>query len=788
MKKLFLFATVVAAGLFTGCSSTDDAISEAANNPTDDVESNASQAIKINISSPVTVETRGTGTVGGVTGSVPAISNVWAGQTIRAFMFTKGIDAVAAQDAVLYADAAEYNAAKGTELSDDAFAALDASEKIKTPATSASDADPYATTFNLTNVGTTTTPYYYYNREMITPGSTGNLITPGYPGGIPDATESVDTDGKGEAMNADYSIQYYPIEGYFDFFGYYPGGVGAGNAAVDPDAAINTSNANKWTVPFTIDGTHDLMSTKAVPTNAEITALGDGHSNDFYCARAARKGVHPTLTFKHLLTRLSFKAIAGSNDAAGYTPAHNDVTEGVTPAAKTDAINNDGCQESEFAIETYDMTGASITNEVYGGLSGEAQANWNATADAHTWAGATSTITKAAYDALAITITGAVVATYTHTHPVAAGTDETNAVKVKSIKIWSKNSGNLAVAWKGDNDDITEYSMAAISPAEYAQIATDGTGEFAGNQANWTADDQDNPTLYTYKNNGVATPAEYAAMSPTEQGKATSVQGNAMTDAKKIVWGTSSDWLTLKARPYAKKKTGAAAAAYTDFTDGATLNQAVIDAQTALTNAQNEYNDAVTALEAINQNDNPEGYAAQELVVAAKLTAKNDAQTAKTDADDALQDLLDLETETISKDIFDKLTTGVDGGQSKYDIFTGNEALKENLIDLTPVAAKIAPAGAQVGEALIVAPKDGDYVMEVTIQQRVITNWKTPTQPTYDNKETTFRLNIKKPDGGFKINNSYEIQLTVYSFQRIEVITKITPWVVDASDIDLGQD
>ncbi len=53
---------------------------------------------------------------------------------------TPAVAAVEAQDAVLYEDADEYNAAKGTELTDEEFEALDEEAKIKTPAVAAVEA------------------------------------------------------------------------------------------------------------------------------------------------------------------------------------------------------------------------------------------------------------------------------------------------------------------------------------------------------------------------------------------------------------------------------------------------------------------------------------------------------------------------------------------------------------------------------------------------------------------------------------------------------------------------
>ena len=53
---------------------------------------------------------------------------------------TPAVEAVEAQDAVLYKDAEEYNAAKGTELTEEQFEALDEEDKIKTPAVAAVEA------------------------------------------------------------------------------------------------------------------------------------------------------------------------------------------------------------------------------------------------------------------------------------------------------------------------------------------------------------------------------------------------------------------------------------------------------------------------------------------------------------------------------------------------------------------------------------------------------------------------------------------------------------------------
>ena len=99
-----------------------------------------------------------------------------------------------------------------------------------------------------------------------------------------------------------------------------------------------------------------------------------------------------------------------------------------------------------------------------------------------------------------------------------------------------------------------------------------------------------------------------------------------------------------------------------------------------------------------------------------------------------------------------------------------------------PAALESTP----IGEALIVAPSEEDYEMEVTLTQKVPTNWNTPAALT--EKTMTYPLTIKAPDGGgFKKNNSYQVNLTVYGFERIVVTTEIKPWDTGAP-INVGQD
>jgi len=706
MKKYFIFAAVAAAGLLTSCSSSDDI---AANDAGSIENPDARQAIRLNIGNVVDMSVRGTGTVGGVgTGT-----NVWSGQSINVFMFTKGTDAVEAQEATYYADVDEYNTAKGTNLTADEFTALSNDAKIKTPATQAAAADAYATTLNLTPVDATTDPnnFLYDNQEMITPGSAENLI--------PGMGATANTN-EGEAMIKNGTINYYPPAGNFDFFGYHA------DDAVATTAAIAKTD-ELWTVPFTIDGTQDLMSTKAELTPTQVSEMGTNRPNDYYSAYAARKGVHPTLTFKHLLTRLQFSVKAGNDAAAGYeadvyTQAEADANNATLtghanvgdviysftafPTGKTsgddgywyttgyvkklgtstvgtddytvvEVIRNFSNNTSDasfvgqkFAVLGTDLASVTGSLELYG-----------VTGDGPYTVGATNTISVN-------NLASVTVAQYNETldgakhagDPKGTGTlTAANAVYVKSIQVLSENKkGSLAVAWTAD------------AKKDYEKITWD---------ANQPSDD--------------------------------------ITDAE-------NRWFTLMERPVLYNQN-----------DGVAIEDADI-----------------------------EGYSSME---ASALAAAKEAATAQIDAA-----------------VYATLSTA---GKAKYTKVTNVD--NKQLIALTPTAPGIEPSettpasrfpAKRVGESIILSP--GSYAepatatanakgsatslkLKVKVAQKVPTNWNTPDART--EKEQDLDLVINAPTEGFCQNTSYNIILTVYGLERIEVIAVVQPWD-DGGNIEVGQD
>lgn len=619
MKKYFIFAAIATAGLFASCSSSDDAISEGMN-PVEDP--NAPQAIRLNLATPGAMTTRGTGTVGGVgTGAASDThysANAWAGQRINVFMFTKD--------------------------------------------------DAYATTLNLTETEASTqqNPVYFYdNLVMITPGTTENLID------APSLQTSTDA---GEAMIEDGTINYYPATGNYDFFGYH-----ADDAVTDVVDKL-TEPDNLWTVPFTINGTQDLMSTKAELTAAQD--MGTNRPNDYYSAYSARKGVQPTLTFKHLLTRLQFNVVAGNDAAAG-------LVAGTAATYKATDASGDYADETAFDTET------DLTKFVGGSLV-------TAKGDAD----ALNAAKIAANEGKYFFVTGDKAYKIEEDQAaVPAAQNVANAVKVTAIKVLSENTeGNLAVAWTGDKADYQKITWKATQPDE------------------------------AYR------------------------------------------WLTLMERPYAKR-TSTTALVYTDFT---------------------EYNTLVTARNAIvDQTSDEYAEAAQ------KVTNK----------ENELDALLNLTT--ISEALYNRLVAGpgtqaAPEGKGKFEVITA-EVANNNLTVLTPTypaidATKADKAagrypGTKVGESIILSPgaytvaptaPETNYAantpklrMKVSLEQNVPINWNDPN--AREPKTQEYELEIAAPAGGFKQNTSYNIILTVYGLERIEVIAVVEPWD-DGGNLEVGED
>lgn len=296
MKKYFMFAAVVTAGMLASCSSE----SLTGSDPKIETPDQADLVpIEIGVaSSQTTGTTRGTGTVGGTVDYDPGDptnpnANIWNGEQINVLMYQ--ID------------------------------------------------DNNLPTFNYVKAGGDN--LYDNTILLITP-----LKAEAKASGIAKEPTATSADPYTSPATAQYKIKYYPAEGRSDFWGYYLGGYGSSyNAsALTVAQAPKTYNAttkaldaptgtgNVQAVGFTIDGTHDLMVAKAAtgasnatgPTQivgnesfepTQIAAVTDANNayKASYSAKAARKGLQPELRFKHLLSRLTFVVQPGNERGDG---------------------------------------------------------------------------------------------------------------------------------------------------------------------------------------------------------------------------------------------------------------------------------------------------------------------------------------------------------------------------------------------------------------------------------------------------------------------------------------
>lgn len=256
MKKYFMFAVVAATGMLASCSSESLTGSDP-KIPTPDQEELV--AIQIGVATPqvdlsTKAGTRGVGTVGDDPDTEGTPENIWQGEKVNVYMFEKG-------------------------------------------------------TLTLAKDGTNND--LYNNVALTTPKKTDNTAT-----GI--AYEYYDASAPADGTDDRVRYKYYPVTNNFDFWGYYR------DDALGGAPTIGTSEV---TVPFTIDGSQDLMVAKAEltteqknPSNPTYTKWHEAGVDQtrYYSAYAARRSIQPDMTFKHLLTRLTFSIIAGNNQARGF--------------------------------------------------------------------------------------------------------------------------------------------------------------------------------------------------------------------------------------------------------------------------------------------------------------------------------------------------------------------------------------------------------------------------------------------------------------------------------------
>lgn len=125
-------------------------------------------------------------------------------------------------------------------------------------------------------------------------------------------------------INEETQESYYYEDGVnYDFYGYHVDDAATPEAAtptpiiVPEEGSTQESDGTVLTkgvyIPFTINGSQDLMVAKADPAVDIVgTELEDVGTNRVYSAYAARRDVHPTLEFKHQLARFKFQIKSGA--------------------------------------------------------------------------------------------------------------------------------------------------------------------------------------------------------------------------------------------------------------------------------------------------------------------------------------------------------------------------------------------------------------------------------------------------------------------------------------------
>lgn len=104
---------------------------------------------------------------------------------------------------------------------------------------------------------------------------------------------------------SDSKVFYYDIEAVYDFYGYYIDALTATPAL--------TASKDSLVAEITIDGTQDVMLAKTDHNADMAEATSPVNDTRIYSAYAARRGVHPTLNFEHMLARFEFNVKKGES-------------------------------------------------------------------------------------------------------------------------------------------------------------------------------------------------------------------------------------------------------------------------------------------------------------------------------------------------------------------------------------------------------------------------------------------------------------------------------------------
>lgn len=167
----------------------------------------------------------------------------------------------------------------------------------------------------------------FNNAEMDTPAATDNTAS-----GLAHYVDPNSTR---------YLVKYYPLTGAYDFWGYR-----IDDATAAPATPVISDG--KLSLGITVNGTQDVLGAKTKSLTQDDLP-GTITVNDLYSAKAARQSIQPELEFKHLMTRLTFEAYPGNDNAKtvyvtgikvralnAYDPENASETEYNTPVGTLD--------------------------------------------------------------------------------------------------------------------------------------------------------------------------------------------------------------------------------------------------------------------------------------------------------------------------------------------------------------------------------------------------------------------------------------------------------------------
>jgi len=268
------------------------------------------------------------------------------------------------------------------------------------------------------------------------------MITPGTGNAIPGSTAPTHS---GQAMIWDLDasstsergvIKYYPQMGNFDFFGYH------GDDAITTKPTKNTAG-DAFEVPFKINGSQDLMSTKAIQSTTTWPNGDDDNKTRFFSAYSGRRGIHPNLAFDHLLTRLQFNIKAGDESAAGVKVTGYKLNGSSDAPISVTAYNAIKTQADYSLFYLNDDGITTATPSEYSGFDDTTKAKYTAqyTAD-----GGATMISATAWAAL-YADAEAKAAAYTEVKSQDLTPATYTGVKVTSVEIFSRTTGKLITAW-----------------------------------------------------------------------------------------------------------------------------------------------------------------------------------------------------------------------------------------------------------------------------------------------------------------------------------------------------